>query len=403
MPQELRPKKNLHLLVSVYLSPAGLGKYRLGYAKDEEDPYFRISRFLTSSLTLSSLDFKSIRIYFETDPVWQEHKNSIQENLSKIFPTSQIFQHRLLSLLDWQVASATYPDTDIILLQNNDDHAYVEQVPGTLDECLEFMASSNGTPLCGVTHFPEMEALKSRYLDAQLLRLRGLTAVPVNYAVGTTLVRADFFKSWWRDDKFDSSDLIAKPDNPLGKSVEFPIIHMLIPRFELMRHMDGYSHIKAFRPLAPLRNLVKFETFNLGDVDLNPPKFTIGYWPARIFSYSGRGVDLHATFSSRKISFIKEIRLMVGNLQSRWALRISFRSPNTKFHLGRTQNRLAFLVGILISLFTFPVFRNLPDWFIEKIFFSLLRLGVLRGHLEQYVSYKGFSRSLQYKLRAKRN
>jgi hypothetical protein len=116
---------------------------------------------LTSSLTLSSIEFQSINIFFETDPIWQDKKDEIQKKLLSIFPSAQIFQHRLLSLAEWQVASVSYSDSDIVLLQNNDDHAFVEQVPGTLRECIEFMEISDSTPLC---------VLLLR-MDAQLLLL----------------------------------------------------------------------------------------------------------------------------------------------------------------------------------------------------------------------------------------
>jgi hypothetical protein len=167
--------------------------------------------------------------------------------------------------------------------------------------------------------------------------------------------------------------------------------------------MDGYSHIRAFRPLAPLRNLIQFDptSQNLSGTDLSR-QYNLGFWPSRIFAYSGRGGDIHRTYSSKKLSIRKSISICIAVFQARCGIRISFRRLEVieDFQIGK--ETIAKVIGVLVSLFTFAVFRNIPDLIIEKILFTLHKARILKGPLNSYISYKGFFRTIIQRILAHR-
>lgn len=350
-----------HLLISVYLSPKGLNKYRLGYAYDQHDEHFRLSRFLTSCRSLMNNLWASVSINVELDKVWSHHTNHMVDILQDFFPQTPVRPQRLLLRHEWSEQAQQYVDDDVILLQTNDDHALVCQYPRVFDELCQYMRNNHQAGLGAITHHPEMQGLALRSADSRLVS-DNLYTVQTSYAIGTTLVRGDLFRTWWRPGVISDQALIARPDNPIGPSIQFGVTELVIPRVEIMRHMDGYSHIGLFRPLAPLRNTVKFKVS--GSPEWHD-HWHIRPWPSRVFGFSGGPADLHLTQVDVSSSFSQRMRANVALLQAAWALHLT---PNrTRQLLGLKSQSLSIVLSGVITTMTPSIVRNIPDFLADAI------------------------------------
>ena len=391
IPKAANTKSDLNLLVSVYLSPNGLGKYSISKVQDKNDPFFRISRFISGLISLQKLDFHTVKIFFDTDPIWEHTKPKIESIIGDIFPTAEVSSKRLLYRPEWDQVTSSYASDDLILLHCNDDHAYVCQKPELICRCCEYLKNHQDVPLCAVTHHPEMVSLVyNRGLQNVIISDFGFE-VDVDYAVGTTLVRADFLQSWWAPRNFQDTERIAKPDNPLGKSVQFDPVKMLIPSYEILRHMDGYGHVRNQRPLAPLKNLIRFNDIDLQNTPYSQ-EWLIGLWPSRIFGLSGKGVDLHAVQPLEKSSFFHFFRTQVASLQAVWCFKFDPSMFGLQVPKERKLSWLQKRAVLICACLTWPVFRNFPDYLISRTF---LRRGNAESfHRPNYLQYHGPVRSL---------
>jgi len=392
----------VHLLASVYVTPQGLkgNKYKLGRAFEPNDQFFRISRFLTSLGSLRQQNWSSLSIYFVLDPVWIGQESAVQTQVKLLFPDASVYAgRRLLSREEWALAAANYAHDDIIWLHANDDHALVVQDPSVLTEMVQTMQQNRCFPLGAITHQPEMQGLVSRMDSKVSLVSANLNWVPTTFGLGTMLIRGDQFASWWSPSSFDELEQIARPDNPLGKSVSFPTCKMLVPRVEIMRHMDGYKHVGLQRPLAPLRNTIRFQPKESKQGLEMKEEWRVGYWPARIRGYSRRGsADLHR-ITDGEDGFLSGTRSRVATLQSAWSFRIHLRRSRSLLDPKGEVATISILMACAIALMTPPVIRNFPDSVCDSLW-NLIPRSKRTGHdffKTRYppgVAYHGWMRTI---------
>ncbi len=385
-----------HLLISVFITPRGLGgeKYFTKFVDDKDDHYYRISRFITSLITKSHLNFSSSTFYIELDPCWRNEVNKLCEIIYGLFPNAEINNGRLKNIYDWQHAAAKYSDDDIILLETNDDHSYMAQTDIDLYKMVDLMNRYPGFRLGSVTHQSESFSVAARnYFQRQ----NDCFVAKVTTAIGNTLVRGDFFREWWENDEL-VDQTIVRPDNPFGKSVSFPPTKIIIPQREIFRHMDGYGHIGIHYPLAPLRNLVKYGEIEKHDyLLLNKAKYKGSYWPSDLIGIKGHGSDYHFVRGAK--SFIERIKTGISILQMNFAVRIHFSTINTILGSGMFKSLDRKLVT-LIFIFTNIGIKNIPDViifrFLHLIF--LLKPDLKTSYLHSQFGYLGFFRAIAFKL-----
>ena len=349
-----------HLLINVFVTPVGLNKFKIDKVKSESET-FRIDRFLTACSTFKSVPWDSVLIHLKLDSCWKHRESDVHNALQLMFPSALIMNYRLENRSQWEEVSKRYSDEDVILLQANDDHAVVCQDSDYLTEYLSIFYEENGFNIAALTHFPEMQTLvTSRTITSRITGER-LQSGKIHYAIGTQLVKASFFKSWWEKGKIKDDTYIFRPDNPFGESIIFEPTEMLIPKMELFRHMDGYGHIGMHRPLGPIRNLGNLDEF--GRKDFLAQSWTFGLWPSRILAFSGSGYDMHDTFSH--LGRINKLRIGVALLQSHWALK--YMPCRAKEILSDLQIKdiVSVITISAVATISLPILRNVPDFLIE--------------------------------------
>lgn len=352
---------NLHLLINVFVTPLALNKYKIQKVHSYSET-FRIDRFLTASISMEHIPWKSVHIYLSIDECWRSKEKEIHNAILQIFPMGVILGKRLESRQSWQEATKNYPPNDVVLLQANDDHALVCQRLDYFEEFARTFLEIQDLQIAAVTHFPEMRNLVGINPSKSIEKLARHDFVPVRYAIGTQLLRASFLQSWWENGKINDETRIFRPDNPFGQSVSFPETNMMIPKFELFRHMDGYGHIFIHRPLGPLRNLTTLDDFR--SVPVIYDRWRTANWPAKVLAFAGKGCDLHTITSDHEDS--PSIQKNVALLQSYWAVRIHLREGINILQLNKRNSVVVMSISISLATLTFPILRNVPDWVLGK-------------------------------------
>jgi hypothetical protein len=198
------------------------------------------------------LPIKTQVFYIELGDEFGQFRELVGARIRQIFPNAKMIWSRLSSFDQWKNASKEIdPTTDLILLQSNFDHAYVSANPNDFAEFCRHILEEGERVLGEITHFPEgISEIAIPWGAFQNLQTNHSYFVrDTERAVGTTLITLKLFKEWWIKD-FTNGKMIVRPDNPFGPSVVFPKAKLVIPFFELFRHLDGYEHVGIKSPWA---------------------------------------------------------------------------------------------------------------------------------------------------------
>jgi hypothetical protein len=365
---------NLHLLCSVFVTPHGFNHYRTKKLNPKGDQ-FRVGRFLTMLLSIRNIDFDSSHFYISLDPIWENDFSEIENFIRLLFPNSVIEQGRIDNIENWIIASRRFPKDDIILLQTNDDHAFVAQNNSSLMNLVNLMYGSADLKLGSITHHPEFSGLRN-VKDSFVLD-DDHDYILVNDAIGTQLIKADFFQNWWTDlgSRGTAELKITRPDNPFGASIKFTSSKLVIPKYEIFRHMDGYSHCGLYRPIPPLRNLIEMKDIKIymnkddrsSFVRLEDfPYWNYSNWPAKLFGYSSKGADIHKTNFQTTTGYLNQIRAGISFLQLNYSFRLSLNNFPIALSRNHFNSKFQRFLIIIFGFFTFPILRNVPDLIFDR-------------------------------------
>lgn len=210
----------------------------------------RVDIFLSTLDSLKILPIDSAEFYltFDETTFWGE---KLVKHFISILPfQTRIINKRLEYYKEWEQASNSVKlkESKQLLLFANDDHCLIQS---NLDEFSRIMkvqleATDTFTDkqiLVPVSHFPEPHAFVpvSRVIS-KLIKFKDDLLVPVVTPIGAVIMNPKDFKSWFKYD-FTKGTRFVGPENPFGPSVIINNGYHLIPKFELFRHFDAYSHI----------------------------------------------------------------------------------------------------------------------------------------------------------------
>lgn len=222
------------------------------FSEDVSNDLYRLNQYFSSIHSMALLPLDSQIFYLELGTEFMQYRELVAKYTKKIFPNSIIYWERLSTYQDWLDASNAIPTSaNIVLLQSNFDHAYVNPSCISFFETCQHLLAQEERSVAEITHWPEaLSEISSPWGAIQNTKVHPhYFTRDTKLAVGTTLVRQEFFKEWWRSD-FTTGSKIVRPDNPFGPSVKFLNATLLIPQIELFRHMDGYTHVGIRSPFA---------------------------------------------------------------------------------------------------------------------------------------------------------
>jgi hypothetical protein len=241
------PKSELHLIFSSIITE----KRRIIHKGSENlENRNRIEIFLSMLENLKLLPIETAEFYLEFDETTQWGEGLVVDSIQDASFKSKILESRLEYFKDWQNAcnSPLVTNSKKLIFFANDDHNFI---PNNLDELKRILKVhidvtemfKDKQIFVPLSHFPESHAMVpvSRACGT-LIEHNEDFLVPVVIPIGAIVMNSKDFIGWFEND-FTSGFRFVGPENPWGPSVRISNGLYLIPKFELFRHFDGYSHI----------------------------------------------------------------------------------------------------------------------------------------------------------------
>ena len=220
----------------------------------------RVELFLTSLESLKKLSIDSADIYVEFDETTKWAESIVRKYISELPFSPSVYYSRLDSFDSWKQAAIkkSVQSAKLVLLISYDDHAFIDKDAQEFNE-LAKKITKRKTLVTGektyaiLSHFPEMHgSIPVANSIGRLQNFEETLLVPTVNPIGVLLLNPVDFSLWWEKD-FTNGAKIVGPENPFGPGVFVKNAVTLVPRKELFRHLDGYSHARienaVFKPL----------------------------------------------------------------------------------------------------------------------------------------------------------
>jgi hypothetical protein len=247
----------LHLVLSTLITE----KRRIVHKGSEnQTERSRVDLFLTSLESLKKLSIDSADIYVEFDETTKWAESIVREYISKLPFAPNVYNKRLDSFDSWKQAANknSVQSAKLVLLISYDDHAFIDKDADEFNELAKNIARrstlvSSEKTYAILSHFPEMHgSIPVADSIKRLQNFEDMVLVPTVNPIGVLLLKPLDFSFWWEKD-FTNGMKIVGPENPFGPGVFVKNAVTLVPRRELFRHLDGYSHARIenaiFKPL----------------------------------------------------------------------------------------------------------------------------------------------------------
>ena len=274
-----------HLLVSVRLTNIHISPREI-YGDIAQ--FSKVDQFISALHSMDKLGFNSQNFYVTLDEEYAWAKDFIAQDIKCRFPKAKLNWNQLTTYEQWKTASDQVPkDADLILLYTNHDHAYVADSGNLFHEFANSCLEVGPRMIGAISHWPEVVGqLKLRSTALPTAKNSKVFLGKTDWTIGTCLISRELFSEWWRED-FTHGANIVRPDNPFGPSIRFSEAILVVPYFELFRHMDGYFHAGINSPSAlairPCCNLsssgIKHKNWKFSRISRNEsgdlPKITI--------------------------------------------------------------------------------------------------------------------------------
>jgi|694.fasta_scaffold75671_4 hypothetical protein len=220
----------------------------------------RIDIFKYMLYSLSVLNFDKVYIFAKLDTNYIMYQSEVNDLINKLFCNAFIYFDRFTSQEQWINSKIlnNFNDDDIILFTQNDDHIFIDCDLKVINEGIELLKNStNKFKSLYYSHFPEIVNL-ARKLQAHNIsdNYYGLN-VPITDSI--QIVNAKYIKyllleyKWKHDHMIRIDELIRDTRiwQHQGTHVFNLDILTLVPKKEIFRHFDGYSHVSINDKICP--------------------------------------------------------------------------------------------------------------------------------------------------------
>ena len=238
------------LLVNVFITDQGITLYDRGFLRSDD----KLSIFKYSLASLAVMEWSDILIYYDLDAKFEHLREDTDTFIRSIFKKCQIHHFRFSHQSQWkQVVNklCEISDDDFVWLVCNDDHIYMDSnnvYMESIERKLKELAARYKFVSFYYSHWPEMLAVATKGIRWE----RKLLKENDNYYLlkwkncdSAQIVNKKLLKYWWFANDYGDA-VMFRTDTPSkfgGVDLKSPEMVTIIPKREIVRHLDGYNHV----------------------------------------------------------------------------------------------------------------------------------------------------------------
>lgn len=206
----------------------------------------RVEIFKYMLASLSVVEWSSVHLFYQLDVMHQDRYGEIDEYMNGLFDSPSIHHTRIDRGKDWRRVIGELAETadgELVWFLCNDDHIFLDHETEYLYRLvsrLKELEQQHEFVSLMFSHWPET---CGTYFEALSSRPEVLVEDHADYAVllanpnlSIMVVNARVLEHWWLERDYG--------DRRLRRSdgLHSPEMLMMVPKRELVRHFDGYSH-----------------------------------------------------------------------------------------------------------------------------------------------------------------
>ncbi len=256
------------LFLNVFVSDQAFVRYHRGLYGEEED---KLAIFHYMLASLSVLPWRKVILYCELDTPYQHRKEELEKIVYSLYPTARLHHFRNQYQPQWKKAVdhlGTDAEGDLVWFCCNHDHIFVDyeiHYVKRIEEKLNQLRKEHPYVSCYYSHWPESVAyVDPHYRSQHHWQIQGGQHLEfadeglVHFWRNTDSIQVlnpELLRYWWFETDYGNR-WMSRTDPLRGESVVSPErIACLIPRREIVRHFDAYSHAGIDIDAAPPLNI----------------------------------------------------------------------------------------------------------------------------------------------------
>ncbi len=315
------------LFVNVFLTDKVLNVYYHGRRVALQN---KVDIFKYTLASYAVIPWEHVVIYLKLDPIYEGRRAELEGYIKGLFPEVIYHPFRNEKQVEWRKAMTelfSLNSDGLVWFTCNDDHVFVDYDLEGLNQVTKGLTDLQNNHLrvaAAISHWPEyvpyiqqnFKGSWENYTTTPFLETDWYWAVNWNHAESIQIVNHALLKTWWFESDYGDA-FLPRTDNA-DKNVNSPMdIAGLIPKRELVRHYDGYSHVKAdlnrnpplFIPPGFFENDIKInycsDSYKTGYVNVSP--FAQYY-----FNVHHTGVDLRCSLEDLPLFWRSRISKVEG-------------------------------------------------------------------------------------------
>lgn len=218
----------------------------------------KVEVFKYTLASYSVIPWEHVVIYVKLDSMYEHRRSELEGYINQLFPGAKYYAFRNERQVEWQRAVtelASLQSDGLVWFTCNDDHVFIDydlQALNQLKLTLLELQKEHLRVGAAISHWPEyvpyiqnnFKGSWENYTTTPIFENEWCYAVHWNHAESIQIVNLALLKTWWFDKNY--GDVFAPRTDSPNFVVHTPMdVAGVIPKRELVKHYDGYSHVKA--------------------------------------------------------------------------------------------------------------------------------------------------------------
>lgn len=300
------------LFLNTIMTPAPLNRMNR-YLLPSSD-WMDVFKYTLASLAI--IPWSSTYIHVKYEPPYDRRQDELEQYIHALFPAVHYHDARCEYQYQWQAAlEPVMADADpAVWFCCNHDHQLIDYNLEYIDK-IQHLFENPPREVMSVFYSHWAEALRWAYQQGKRQYGDFFQVELTENADSIQVVNKELLRQWWFTDSYGDTFL---PRTDWHQHVKHVLFTTYVPRRELCRHFDGYSHVGADPNKCPPLSIPPGFFDNTMHLSLyqsaSPISVSINPFAANYRAVDPDGADLKVTANRLPLFWYDHIQKMVGDI-----------------------------------------------------------------------------------------